>query len=148
MKKILIIEDDAIFALVYERFLGSHGFAVSVARDGAAGLEMLVASLPDAVLLDFMMPKVNGLTVLKTIRDNPVFSALPVLVMTAAALPSFVEQALSLGATRVFDKAKDKPLAILGMLHHVLRAASDCRLLALAKSGNPYSVSGEEPGIY
>jgi CheY-like chemotaxis protein len=140
MKKILIIEDDPVFVIVYERFLAAHGFAVTVARDGAAGLELLAASPPDAVLLDLMMPKVNGLTVLRTIRANPAFAELPVLVMTAAAIPTFVEQARAAGANRVFDKANDKPLAVLGMLHDLLHTTSDSHLIALAKSGNPESV--------
>src|SRR5688572_7607172 len=60
MKKILIIEDDPVFGLVYEKFLTTHGFSVRVARDGAAGLEQLNTFRPDAVLLDLMMPKLNG----------------------------------------------------------------------------------------
>jgi len=140
MKKVLMIEDDPIAALIYERFLTTHGFAVEVARDGAAGLERLAASQPDAVLLDLMMPKVNGLTVLQTIRANPALAGLPVLVMTAAAIPAFIQQAKEAGANRVFDKANDKPLAVLGMLHDLLHTTSDTHLIGLSKSGNPDSV--------
>ena len=140
MKKVLMIEDDPVVALVYERFLIAHGFAVTVVRDGAAGLELLATSPPDAVLLDLMMPKVNGLNVLRAIRANPALAELPVLVMTAAAIPTFVEQARTAGANRVFDKANDKPLAVLGMLHDLLHTTSDSHLIALTKSGNPDSV--------
>jgi hypothetical protein len=65
---------------------------------------------------------------------------LPVLVMTAAAIPAFVQQAQAAGANRVFDKANDKPLAVLGMLHDLLHTTSDSHLIGLSKSGNPDSV--------
>lgn len=140
MKKVLIIDDDPIVVLIYTRFLGAHGFAVEVARDGEAGLEMLVASQPDAVLLDLMMPKINGINVLRAIRTQPVFDDLPILVMTAAAIPVLVDQARAAGATRIFDKANDKPLAVVGVLHDLLHTTSDSHLVAISKSGNPESV--------
>ena len=86
------------------------------------------------------MPKLNGLSVLKTIRANPALAELPVLVMTAAAIPDFIEQALTAGANRIFDKANDKPLAVVGMLHDLLHTTSDSHLIGLSKSGNPDSV--------
>ena len=103
--KILIIEDDPVFILVEERFLTGRGRTVMSARDGAAGLDKLAAFRPGAVLLDLMRPKVNGLTVLRAIPGNPAFVELPVLEMTAAGVPAYVEQALATGANRVFDKA-------------------------------------------
>ncbi len=140
VKKILIIEDDLIVGTVYKRFLEAHEFIVELARDGAAGLEALASFRPDAVLLDLMMPKVSGLEVLRNIRSKDAFRELPVLVLTAACVPAFVEKAIAAGANRVFDKANDKPLAISGALHDLLRTTSDHRLLAPSQSGNPDSV--------
>jgi CheY-like chemotaxis protein len=139
MKRILIVEDDMVAATAYERLLQAHGFAVEVARDGAEGLERLASSVPDAVVLDLMMPKVNGLEVLKKIRAHETHSQLPVLVLTSACVPALVEMARTAGATQVFDKANDKPLALIGLLHDLLHTTSDSHLVVLTKNGNPDS---------
>lgn len=120
MKKILIIEDDPIVGTVYQRFLGSHGFAVEVATDGAKGLEQLPAYEPDAVILDLMLPKVGGISILMTLRAQEAYRDLPIIVLTNASVPAFIEQAVAAGANNVFDKAKDPPTAILGGLQRLL----------------------------
>jgi CheY-like chemotaxis protein len=140
MKKILIIEDDHIVGTVYRQFLQAHGFETDVAVDGAAGLERVETFRPDAIVLDLMMPKVNGIEVLRRIRTHPVHHHLPVIVMTAAAIPILIEQAAGAGANRIFDKSNDKPLAIVGALHDILNTTSDSRLVAPTKSGNPEAV--------
>ena len=140
MKKVLIIEDDQIVGTVYERFLRAHGFEVEIARDGAAGLEQIPVFQPDAVLLDLMMPKMGGLEVLRRIRLEDAWRELPVIVMTAANLPAFTEQAAAIGATRIFDKANHKPLAVTELLHDLLHTTSDASLISISKSGNPDAV--------
>jgi CheY-like chemotaxis protein len=145
IKKVLIIDDDPIVAVIYERFLRAHGFTVASARDGAASLELVRTVRPDAVLLDLMMLKVSGVNVVRSIRAEPALAQLPVLVMTAAAVPILVEQALTAGATRVFDKANDKPLAVVGALHDLLGTSSDSQLVGVTKSGNPDSVLDQWP---
>ena len=68
-----------------------------------------------------MIPKLNGLAVLKAIRAQEAYHHLPVLVLTSASIPTLVEQALLAGANRVFDKANDKPLAVVGVFHGARR---------------------------
>ena len=104
MKKVLVIEDDPIVGTVYRRFLESYGFAVEVATDGAKGLEQLHACRPDAVILDLMLPKVNGISVLMTLRAQEEYRDLPIMVLTNASVPAFVEQAVQAGANHVFDR--------------------------------------------
>ncbi len=140
VKRILMVEDDPIVAIVYERFLKAHGFETKVARDGSAGLQCLLDYRPDAVLLDLMMPKINGFGVLASIRSDPSLADVPVVVMTAAAIPSLVKMAKDGGAHRVFDKSNDKPLAVVNYLHDLLGTTSDPSLVGLTKSGNPDSV--------
>jgi CheY-like chemotaxis protein len=130
MKKIMVIEDDPIVGTVYRRFLESHGFAVEVATDGAKGLEQLPASQPDAIILDLMLPKVSGMTVLMTLRAQEAYRDLPIVVLTNASVPTFVEQALQAGANYVFDKAKDTPTAILGGLQRLLEHVPENRVPA------------------
>jgi CheY-like chemotaxis protein len=140
VRRILMIEDDPIVAIVYERFLKAHGFETEVARDGSAGLQCLLRYRPDAVLLDLMMPKINGLGVLASIRSDPSLANVPVVVMTAAAIPLLIKMAKDGGAHRIFDKSNDKPLAVVNYLHDLLGTTSDSSLVALTKSGNPDAV--------
>jgi len=128
MKKILVIEDDPIVATVYKRFLESHGLAVEVATDGAKGLERLPVYQPDAVILDLMLPKVGGMAVLITLRAQAAYRDLPIVVLTNASVPAFIEQAMQAGANYVFDKAKDTPTAILGGLQRLLERCPATRV--------------------
>ena|SRR6185436_2688659 len=120
MKKVLVIEDDPIVGTVYKRFLEAHGLAVEIATDGAKGLDQLPAYRPDAVILDLMLPKVGGIAVLMTLRAQEAYRELPIIVLTNASVPAFIEQALQAGANYVFDKAKDPPTAILAGLQRLL----------------------------
>ncbi len=120
MKKILVIEDDPVSGTVYQRFLQAHGFITEVAKDGLAGLERLTIFQPDAVLLDMMMPKLGGVDVLKRIRSQEATRDLPVIVLTNAAVPAFVDQAMQAGANHVFDKSKATPSGMLGLLQRML----------------------------
>ena len=125
MKKILFIEDDPVARTVYQRFLQSHGFAVEVATDGEQGLAKLTTVQPDAVVLDVMMPKLNGITVLQVMRVQEAFRSVPVIVLTNAAVPAFIEQARAAGADHVFDKSKDSPVAVVAVLQRLLDSAQE-----------------------
>jgi CheY-like chemotaxis protein len=116
MKRILIIEDDPVAGSVYARYLQSRGFTTELVTDGMRGLEQLHVTPPDAVLLDLIMPKMGGIEVLKQLRAQEAFRALPVVVMTNAAIPAFVDQAINAGANRVLDKAKSTPEEIVEAL--------------------------------
>jgi len=124
MKKILIIEDDPIAGAVYQRFLQSNGFVTELATDGAKGLERVGEFAPDGVVLDLMMPKISGMDVLQTLRAHEAYRELPIVVMTNAYVPAFVDRAIQAGANHVFDKSKDTPAAILGILQTLLEAAA------------------------
>ena len=125
MKKILLIEDDLVMRTVYQRFLSTNGFEVVVAVDGEDGLAKLAHLQPDAVVVDVMMPKLNGIAVLQAIRAQEAFRALPVMVVTYAAVPAFVEQARAAGANHVCDKSKDSPVAVVALLQKLLKVAPE-----------------------
>lgn len=120
MKKVLVIEDDPVAGTVYQRFLQGHGFIAERAKDGLAGLDQIATFQPDAVLLDMMMPKMGGVDVLKRIRANEISRELPVIVLTNAAVPAFVDQAIQAGANHVIDKAKASPANIMALLQSML----------------------------
>ncbi len=81
--RILVVEDNEIASMQICAALQDNGFEVVVAKDGAEGLEHVRQDMPDAIVLDLMMPKVDGFQVLEQIRSWPETAALPVLILTA-----------------------------------------------------------------
>jgi CheY-like chemotaxis protein len=104
-KKIIIVEDDTVTGRLYQTHLQKAGFEVEIAVDGNAGLKRITEDPPAGVLLDLMMPGINGLDLLKKIRAIPALQNLPVFVYTNAFIPTMREQAKQAGATEIFDKS-------------------------------------------
>ncbi len=104
MKKILIVEDDAIITRIWQMMIQRQGFAVEVASNGEVAIEILQDLRPHLVLLDLMMPKVNGLGVLKFLRAQEALRRVPVLVITNATQPEMLEEARAAGATECLSK--------------------------------------------
>ncbi|SRR5260221_1518519 len=83
-KKILIVEDEKPLADVLQDELIHQGFEVFVASNGKEGLEMAISYTPDLILLDLLMPVMDGKTMLHRLRDFPKFKTIPVIVLTNA----------------------------------------------------------------
>jgi DNA-binding response OmpR family regulator len=83
-KKVLIVEDDAQLSSVLELKFTQAGFAVSKAPNGQVGLDLAISQKPDIIILDLMMPVMDGKTMLRKLRDIPDFKSLPVIVLTNA----------------------------------------------------------------
>lgn len=81
---ILVIEDDAGIRETLSDFLRSEGFRVDLARDGAEGLERIAARRPDVVLVDLLMPGMNGRQFLARLRAEEATRSLPVVLMTGS----------------------------------------------------------------
>jgi CheY-like chemotaxis protein len=120
MKNILIIEDDSLVADVYSQKLREQGFAVSVAADGRAGLEMFHDRKVDLVLLDLLLPQIDGVQLLKQIRSEFGPQELPVVAFTSAYLGGVVQQAWEAGANQVIPKAGIKPNLVIQMVENAL----------------------------
>lgn len=82
MKKVLIIEDDKAMASILQESLQDEGFGATFASDGEEGLERVKTDKPDLILLDVMMPKMNGKEVLSALRANPETKDIPVIMLT------------------------------------------------------------------
>jgi len=120
MKNILIVEDDSLVADVYSRKLREQGFAVNVAADGRAGWEMFHDRKVDLVLLDLLLPQINGVELLKQIRSEVGPQELPVLVFTNAYLGGVVQQAWEAGANQVIPKAGIRSSLVIQMVKNAL----------------------------
>lgn len=84
-KRILIIEDNEHIILVEKICLEAKGYDVSVATDGIEGLESAIRDQPDLILLDILIPKMNGYLVLEALQNNPAIQGIPVIVTSAKA---------------------------------------------------------------
>jgi DNA-binding response OmpR family regulator len=112
--RILVAEDDASVARLYAAYAQSRGHEVLVARDGAETLVTAAAELPDLVLLDVAMPKLDGRDVLKQLKANPKTAGIPVLVITAFGGDQYLRDLLlELGAIDVLEKPVDLQIAFL-----------------------------------
>jgi DNA-binding response OmpR family regulator len=108
-KRILIIEDNNVLASVYGTSLAQAGFQVSVANDGETGLDQVNRFAPDLVLLDLMLPKIDGLEVLRRIRSDAQNAKLPVIVFSNSYTNDRTREVWNAGATQVLVKASCSP---------------------------------------
>jgi DNA-binding response OmpR family regulator len=84
MTKILIIEDDFILSSMYKSILESESFQVEVAKDGQEGLTMALSNHPALIVLDIAMPKMDGLSVMKKLREDTKWGCkVPIIIMTS-----------------------------------------------------------------
>jgi DNA-binding response OmpR family regulator len=97
-KKILIVEDEADIAQLVKLYLEKDGFRPSIAQTGVEGLKLVKAERPDMVILDLMLPEMDGLEICKKIRLAPDTAMLPILMLTAKAEESDTIIGLELGA--------------------------------------------------
>ena len=95
--RILLVEDNPATMDVMQQELEILGYEVAVARDGAEAVEMANSELPDLIIMDILMPKMDGGEATKQIRKNPKTQAIPVLAATAKALPEDRERCLESG---------------------------------------------------
>jgi DNA-binding response OmpR family regulator len=98
-KRILVCDDDELLVDLLTYRLGARGYQVSAARDGGEALTRLAEDRPDAVVLDAMMPVVDGFEVLRRIREQPETAALPVVMLSARKQERDIVGALELGAS-------------------------------------------------
>lgn len=105
MKLILLVEDSRLLRLANERLLVKAGYSVLTAGDGAEGLRAAYARLPDLILLDMLLPQLGGVEVLHALKNNPLTTLIPVIVLSS--LPQKNETKLKKeGATAYFEKAQ------------------------------------------
>lgn len=103
-KRILVCDDDEMLVDLLQYRLEARGFEVLVARDGGQALEMAQAELPDAIVLDAMMPVMNGEQVLRILRAGETGRRIPVLMLTARRQERDIVGALELGANEYVVK--------------------------------------------
>ena len=103
-KSILIVDDDRVSRTLYTRILQHAGFAVHEAIDGADGLEKVRELDPDLMILDLVLPKIDGLTLCQTLRAEEGFARLPIFVISGRADKQMIKRGFDSGATDYLTK--------------------------------------------
>ena len=107
---VLVVDDDPVIQKLLQVNFELEGYKVITASDGVEGLERARADLPDAIILDIMMPKMNGLEVARALKASDDTKDIPVLLLSAKAQASDVAVGMEIGAddyvTKPFDPAE------------------------------------------
>ena len=106
MKSILFIEDESALQKTFGDLLEAKGYRLISALDGEIGLALAKKEKPDLILLDIVLPKVNGLEVLGKLKDDPETKAIPIIILTNLEGINNVGKALELGAMTYLVKAQ------------------------------------------
>ena len=104
MTRILLVEDEKNIIISIKMFLEKQGYIVEVANNGIEALEKVQTTLPDLILLDIVMPKMNGLTVCRIMKENPETKHIPIVFISAKTQKADIDEALKLGAEEYIIK--------------------------------------------
>jgi CheY-like chemotaxis protein len=119
---ILITEDDPLMSRMYQKIFTFEGFEVEMAADGQEGLDKARELKPTMILLDVMMPKLNGLQVLEKLKADPETKSIPVVMLTNLAGQQDAENALARGAIKYIVKSEYEPKQVADMVKELLAA--------------------------
>lgn len=121
MAKILIVEDDPLMLRLYQKIFTFEKYEVETASDGEEGLVKAKTATPNLILLDIMMPKMNGLEVLKQLKADDATKQIPVIVLTNLAGQKDAETALAEGAVKYIVKSEHDPKEVANMVNEIVK---------------------------
>jgi CheY-like chemotaxis protein len=120
MSKVLIVEDDPLISRMYQKIFTFEKFEVEVAANGEEALAKVTSFNPELVLLDVMMPKMNGLQVLELLKAQDSTKNIPIVMLTNLAGQQDAETALAKGAVKYIIKSEYEPKQVVEMVKEVL----------------------------
>ncbi len=118
--RILVVDDNAVNLDILQARLTAHGYETHTAQDGEAALTAARAQLPDLILLDIMMPKLDGLEVCRRLKADASFPFTPIIMITAKAGPEDIVAGLEAGAEEYLTKPVDQ-VALVARVRSMLR---------------------------
>jgi two-component system, response regulator len=119
MKTIFLVEDNPVVTCVYRAKFVLEGFHVETAEDGLAAIKVLPFLRPDLVVLDLMMPKLNGADVLKFLRADPVLKFTPVIILSDAYMTELGSEAAKAGAELALLKSTCTPAMLVQAVRQI-----------------------------
>jgi len=116
----LLVEDDTFIANIYKTKFEMEGFKVTHADNGESGYDGAGKYHPDIILLDVLLPKLDGFSVLKKLKEDPAVKNIPVMLLTNLGQKDDVEKGLELGAVDYIIKAHFKPSETVAKVNKIL----------------------------
>ena len=121
MTHVLIVEDDVFLAEIYQKKFEMEGFKVSMANNGENGLTDIKKKKPDIVLLDILLPKLDGFAVLEAAKEDPATKNIPIILLTNLGQKDDVQRGLDEGAVDYLIKTHFKPSEVVDKVRKVLQ---------------------------
>ena len=120
-KKILIIEDDSMISSMYKIKLEQAGFFVVIAENGVEGIKLTISQKPNLILLDVMLPQMDGFAVLQKIKTDKKTKKIPVIMLTNLGTTEDMKKGMDLGADEYLVKANLTPNQISDEINKILK---------------------------
>ena len=114
-KKVLIIEDEPAVLDLLETYLEDRGLTVNMARDGFGGLEKIKEDKPDIVVLDLVMPGINGIELCRSLQKDPTTADIPVIISTGICNEDIAQKVKEAGAKDIVKK----PYSLDGLFNKI-----------------------------
>ena len=119
-----MIEDDLAIAQMYQRQLALDGFRVLLARDGKGGLDLVRSSRPELILLDVLLPGIQGFELLDVLHKEPALASIPVLILSNYGDPEMQRGGLVRGAREYLIKSSTAPSELSAHVRRWIGSAS------------------------
>jgi len=139
MKKILIIEDDVFLGDVLVQKMVKEGFETTLARDGADGFQKIRLEKPDLILLDIILPNMNGYEILEAKAKDDSIADIPVIVISNSGQPVEINRVLALGVKDYLVKAQFDPEEVMVKVRSQLRKGDMANDIQTDADGNALS---------
>jgi two-component system phosphate regulon response regulator PhoB/two-component system alkaline phosphatase synthesis response regulator PhoP len=118
--KILIIEDDRYISKMYQLKLSLEGYDVQVADNGRLGVDKVKEFMPEIILLDILMPELDGFEVLQVIKSDDNTKAIPVLIMSNLGQEDHIQKGMDMGAVGYIVKSQFTPSKVVENIKEIL----------------------------
>lgn len=120
-KTILLVEDDSFVSDIYQTKISSEGFDMMVAENGLEAIKKLEEKIPDLILLDIIMPYMDGIETLKRIKAEEKWKKIPVILLTNLSEKEKIEEALGIGADDYLIKSHFTPSEVISKVNMMLK---------------------------
>jgi CheY-like chemotaxis protein len=135
MVKVLIVEDDPLMSRMYQKVFSFEKYEVEIAADGEEGLDKAWQVKPNIILMDVMMPKLNGLEVLEKLKADEATKNIPVIILTNFSGKRDAETALAKGAVKYIVKSEHTPKGVVNLVKEIIADNTRKDILQGAPSG-------------
>jgi DNA-binding response OmpR family regulator len=119
-EKILVVDDDPQIRDIYRRILETNGYLVTLIEDGDKVFPALSVERPDLIILDLMLPGLNGLDILKRVKEDPKFAELKIIILSALSDETSRESAGKFGAFKYFVKSETSTADVMQTVEKAL----------------------------